>query len=486
MVTLSDEPRPGTGAATDAAGRWSISGTLCVQVRPTATRAGYGPVNGEPVQLISGTPLVDLKIALMPEGSIVGRVQNAGGDPIAHAYVDVKRASVHNGRRTMNGDVSARTDSEGNFRIGGLVPGSYIVCATSTDLTYPVGGGGASVYMEDCFPGPATAMEIRGREVRTSLTLRTAPALHVRGKISGLPLIPSTEIQMAQWPGDPLRDQTADEPPHLMTFLHNARTASDGSFDIAAVPPGVYRAEALVPDPRTANGMLLAETRVDVGATDVDNVTLPLNPFGSVNGKVRFEMLHPSATPAGAASPAFEMNAGLFEAGTGFDFTEDAEWDARHLSFTIPRVPPGQYLLDLSLKAAEGIRVKSATMNGQDVLTQPISVNGAAGPVEIVLSDDTSDVNVTVTDAGGNPVPGQVILIAGESQPTMIQTSPDGHATKHGVPAGEYKAWAFDDISNVPWAEDDWMTQNAGPAQKVTVTLGNTASVTLTRIVAPQ
>ena len=61
----------------------------------------------------------------------------------------------------------------------------------------------------------------------------------------------------------------------------------------------------------------------------------------------------------------------------------------------------------------------------------------------------------------------------------------DGHATRQSFPTGDYRAWAFDDLSNVPYAEDDWMTQNAGPGEKVTVTKAGTANVTLKQMVVP-
>jgi hypothetical protein len=60
-------------------------------------------------------------------------------------------------------------------------------------------------------------------------------------------------------------------------------------------------------------------------------------------------------------------------------------------------------------------------------------------------------------------------------------TGPDGHAIKHGVPPGEYRVWAFEDIENVPWAEEAWMSQNAGAGEKVSVTLGSVANVTAKR-----
>jgi len=95
MVALGGSRAPGIGSATDEEGRWSISGTTCAPVSPTATHAGFFKGGYQPsstsdgaqttqaeavtVPLTPGSPLRDLKIALMPEGSIAGRVQDANG-----------------------------------------------------------------------------------------------------------------------------------------------------------------------------------------------------------------------------------------------------------------------------------------------------------------------------------------------------------------------------------------------------------------------
>lgn len=110
MVVVSGDR--GTGSATDGKGKWSLKGLACGTIRLSATRAGFfkgsyratglaknDADEGDEVQLVSGSPVSDLKIALMPEGSITGRVQDANGDPVAGAEVVVLRAAVRDGRR---------------------------------------------------------------------------------------------------------------------------------------------------------------------------------------------------------------------------------------------------------------------------------------------------------------------------------------------------------------------------------------------------
>ena len=216
MVTLGGPVR--AGLATDAAGRWSISNTACGVRFPDATRPGFvrtssgtqGAAGRQKIELLSGSPLKDVKIVLTPEGLVSGTVLDANGDPVNAVELRILRVIVRAGRRMLanndigfdnpfNNDVNSdinvvpSVDPAGNFRVR-LVPGVYIVCANSPALSYPVGGGEALSYGESCYPGPvasglSNAMRVEaGREIRIAFTLTAVPGVHVRGRISGVPV----------------------------------------------------------------------------------------------------------------------------------------------------------------------------------------------------------------------------------------------------------------------------------------------------------
>jgi hypothetical protein len=159
MVILGDPANSTNGAASDATGKWTIANVPCVPASPSARKVGflehYYPVTQVP--LVSGSPLNDVKIRMMPEGVISGRVQDTNGEPVARADIRVLIVSVREGKRNLWARIGLSTDSQGNFRVDGLEPGSYSVCAASSRLTYPVGGGGANVFLEDCYPGTPSA-----------------------------------------------------------------------------------------------------------------------------------------------------------------------------------------------------------------------------------------------------------------------------------------------------------------------------------------
>ena len=494
MVTMGGPDA--VGSATDAQGRWSIANATCGTFYPQATRDGFiqnnqfGPLTASRsnniIQLTSGSPVNGIRISLMPGGVIAGTVRDSDGDPVDSARIQIMRTNVQNGKRVLNNQGGTATDAEGNFRIGGLVPGRYVVCAMSGRNTFPVGGGPPMVYRDSCFPGPPstatsnTSQIDAGREFRTALTLTPTRGVHIRGSISGLPS-PS--------PGGPANGPVANV--QLMRIQNGmgggagGRVMPDGTFDIAGIQPGSYMLRTNFPSNGPQQNGPSAQLQIEIGDSDVDNVVLAVQSPGSISGNVRFA-LSPTAAQTGT-NPM--VNVSLQPAVQGTPFygpNPQAQWDADHVSFSFAPVPAGQFRMNANVNG-QGTYVKSATLHGQDVLNTGFTVDGTAvGPIEVVVSDDVGGVDITVNDADGQPVTGQVLLLpASGGVRRIIGAGDDGHASNKFLPTGEYRAWAFDNANSVPFAEDDWLAQNTGTGEKITISTGGTANATLKRLASP-
>ena len=153
-ASVTPNSTDGSGASTDAEGKWKISKLTCGSVVFTAEKGGYiqnsygrspsvpagfGAV--KPVMLTSGSAAHGLKIELMQESVVTGKVLDDTGDPAAGAQVRAVLSVVQNGRRTTRNSGSGNTDGTGTYRMGGLTAGRYFFCATSRQVRYPVGGG---------------------------------------------------------------------------------------------------------------------------------------------------------------------------------------------------------------------------------------------------------------------------------------------------------------------------------------------------------
>jgi hypothetical protein len=463
------------------------------------------------VELASGSPATGVRIELMPEAIVSGTVLNSDGDPVAQAQIRLMRAMVVNGYRVLAGGQGGNTDQQGNFRIDHLQPGRFIACAGSASQIFPVGGGEPLVYPEECYPGPpeqgpSAAMPLEaGKEARISLTLRAQQAVHVRGVVQGAGGGRGNVNLMKVAGGE----QRPGVPPGMMMMgmASSARPGQlqrDGTFDIANVAPGNYIATARVPMQNggpggPGRGMApMATARITVGNSDVNGIQLTLQSPAAVNGTVRYDLADgpPAPQPQAAKQDQASQESGqmsgprvmlnLNPAQPGFGGAGQLKWDDNRVAFNWPEVQPGSYTLNARIVGLQSAYVKSATLRGQDVLSQPFPVDGPTGPIEVVVSDDAGTFQANVVDADGHPAAAGIVLKPATGRPLTGRAGDDGVATIPSVPSGEYSAWAFDNISQVPWNEDDWMAQHAGSPVHVTVSkTAAAAPVTLKRITAP-
>ncbi len=490
----------GSGTSTDAEGKWVISNINCGPVVFTAEKDGYiqsvygrpaasaagGAV--KPVVLASGSAAHNLKIELMPEAAIVGRVADDAGDPSAGAQVRIVRSMVQNGRRvTVSGAVTT-TDNNGNYRLGGLDAGRYFFCATSNRVRYPVGGGSPTMYGESCFPGPVTGasgtgLQVEGgQEVHADFTLSQVTGAHVRGTLVGAPQTqPAGAMTSGPNPPDPTAIVQMFRTDMNGTIAPGAiapQRVRNGMFDFPKVTPGSYILRASVPFER---GTLAADAFIEVGSTDLDGVSLVLQAGTTVSGTLKIEDVSMGGAHPETGQP---INVNLNSVGVSLG-TGRIQWDAEHRSFLIPEVLSGKYRINVSAPGA-GYYVKSLRLHEREIRNDGFTVSGPTGPIEIVVSNDSGTLQGTVTDTDGNPVASQIILQYGDGLVIVGRSMEDGAVKIQNVPAGSYKAWAFDDGRNVEYADDEWMRRNAGSGADVTITGGSTVQISLVRRVVSQ
>ena len=143
LVTLSPASLPTIDTEADAQGRYEFSGlapgeyvlwATAGEHRATYLRQAYG--DPAPMALLGGPPRstialgpghvrADVDIALARALGIEGRVLNPYDEPMAEVRVLVLRA---NGRPAPA--MPVYTDDRGEYRLFGLLPGRYRVCAT--------------------------------------------------------------------------------------------------------------------------------------------------------------------------------------------------------------------------------------------------------------------------------------------------------------------------------------------------------------------
>jgi hypothetical protein len=389
----------------------------------------------------------------MPQSVVLGKVADEQGDPVMNAQVSVLGTRVAGGRRTFQMTAATQTNDLGEFRIASLPAGRFIFCARGV----PANGNDVAEG-ETCYPGPveggaASAMELpAGRETRVDFTVRQVPAVRVRGTVTGMPKNQGAGITLQQ--RGPSRGPVNVRP---------ANITPDGHFEIRGVMPGSY---ILFSDYWEGSSRLTARVPVEVAAADVEGIAVHLEPGASIDGTIRVE----STTGKTLSNQSWPLNLRSSDPSIGGG---QPEWGKDRNTFTIPATAPGSYHLEGS--PPPPFYLKSAMLGGRDMTREEVPIGPAAGQIEVVISDDSGAVEGVVEDSARATI---MVIQEGRS-PRNLTTGPDGHFRIANLAPGDYRIYAWDDITQVEYADAEWMKRQGGRGQSVTVSPGQTASLKL-------
>ncbi len=451
------------GAASDNSGHWSVSGVACGRAGLTATRVGFLPyISRTPLDLFPGAPAHDVKIELVPQSVIYGKVLDDQGDPLMGAMVSILLSRVVEGRAVVQPAAGGNpTNDLGEYRIPALLRGKYIVCARLAQQGSPTRPAAQTMTGDLCYPGPvdgSSTLDLPpGREMNVDFTLTGVPAVHVRGTVSGLPEGRGIGIRLVR---SGMAEGLGESIPGAVR---------EGKFDILA-PPGSYM---LLADYFETGRHLSARVPVEVGTSDVNDVAVPLESGFTAEGTVRVE----SASSQGSLARPFAIRLRPSEPLNG---AGQLRWDAGGSAFSLTDLLPGNYRLEVL--PPPPYYVKSVTLAGQDISTGEFSLSQGAGPIAIVLRDDGGSIEGDSVNADGQPAPGGIMALRNGN--TIMAQSGAGHFKLENLAPGDYTVYAWADSSVVEYANPEWMRHYSGVA--VTVTAGQTSQVKVTQQTVPE
>jgi hypothetical protein len=439
---------------TDSQGRYFFGGLPAGSYSPRASKSGYTASTAaapRAVAVVDGQHIIDLDVRLAKLATLSGTLRDDAGDPVAATDVLAFRRSIANGRPSFQivraagaGDGAARSDDRGAYRITGLVPGDYIVCACSRDpipldpsllttlaadplkLLSAAGRAlsqGASAAELDStlrtfpptfFPSSATVSGASRVPVKSGddvasidIALSAVPATRVSGVITGgvSPMM-SGQIRLV-----PLADS---DDGNAITQMTPMVVQPDGRFDFANVPPGQYvlrvghpvtsaregvpTGDALVfagaagaAPPQTGPGaeidyMAYAAQPVAVGTDGAHDVVVPLRKGVPLSGRVSFDGTASPPAPAAVNSMLVLLQT------LAIDYTKAATRDQTVVNpdgtFRFTRgILPGRYFFNSTLVAGWN-SVKSISLHGADITDLPIEISDTdPGELSIVFTN---------------------------------------------------------------------------------------------------
>jgi hypothetical protein len=299
--------------------------------------------------------------------------------------------------------------------------------------------------------------EMRGIDIR----LLKARFHRVAGTVAGLPAVVAA-AEAANAKGKAKAGNNGFVPGVLLTLTSRSgqggrqpgtQVSVDGSFEFGAAPAGSYYIVAQAPGP--AQQRVTARVPVDVGNGDVNNVAVRLQPPLALSGKVTIDSTQPNVrmgslrltfTPT---EPGLGNQGGNGQAQLADDGTFQATLAADVYMVEGGGLPDGYYL-------------KSVRLAGREMPDATLDLNYGGGQIDVVLAPTAGDVTGIVQNSHGDPatsVQVTAVPVSGSLRRDMnklVTTDASGNFTLHGLPPGEYKIFAWEEVETNAWMDRDY------------------------------
>jgi hypothetical protein len=479
-----------------ADGRYTLAGLPAGSYTVSVTRTGYAPqtwgqgrsLSGTPIGLGSGQQLPAIDFALVQGATIVGRVMDEDGSPLAGADVEALVNRFEGGADALFSAATAQTDDRGEFRLFGLAPGRYFVSAADPAFKNVSTPNGVQHYSPTYYPGVALADQARvvviagpSDSPRIEFRLKLVPPANVSGQLvtaDGRQLL-SAVIILRPVEGEGVVVAPPEQP----------SIQPDGRFTLDGVPPGRYQIRARG-QTDGSGAALFGALSVEVAGEDVAGLKLTLRPGAVLEGSLAVE------SQRGSKAPDFTTLRvrAPFVDGTSFgdSLTGVIEPDG---SFALRGIMKGPHQI-----VVDGLRapwvLKSVVYQGSNITDTPIEAaeKQSFRGVRVTITDAASEVTGTVTNARRAPVADAGVLVFARvplfwmrtnRRMRVAYTDPAGRFSVTGLPAGEYVAVAAPAVDESDLGRRDRLEAWASVATPFRLATDQSTAEVQLQIVAP-
>jgi len=475
-------------------------------------------VRGLTLTARAGEALKDLSLPMAPPGSVSGRIRDRDGEPVGQAQVQALRTFYREGQRMMTIVQSVQTNDFGEYRLFWLAPGEYYITAKPVDTggriapmyirrpeeqfihdetsapvihrrVLPSGEIREEIYEPTYFPGTSDFGTAKGVAVRSGDELRgmdislvaAVPARRIRGVVidgaTGQPVA-----------GAGVRAITRKPTPNVT--IPNAVADPKGQFEITGASPGSYDLFAYGGGtnvlPTGAVGLLF----IEVGALDLQNLTISLPQAFDLRGRFILEgksdldltrlrvNIRRDPEIFGMPLPQAQTRAG----------EPDRSVPKPDGSFTLTGLGPGDFRTGVfymgmttnggSINLPTGTYLKSLRLGTRDVLAEGLHLESRP-PEELEVTIGTSNAGVTgsVVTIKNEAVPNSVVVLVPDPLRRYrsdlyraVASDTSGRFEFKGVPPGDYKLFAWDDVQSGVWLDPEFLKgyESLGTPMRIT------------------
>jgi len=444
----------------------------------TAWKSGYAETRvgarapWEPASVLAvepGRTLEPVELRLPKGASITGRVLDDAGDPLADMQVTVGRAVPVNGRLQFRSlGLTATTDDRGEYRIGGLSSGSFVVnafgwAAPAAPLTRSrLAARPFSIfYPHTPFLGQARPVTLRPGEDLTAIDVVYTPETMVMPTVSGRVIDPRGLGSRAS-----ILAASAADGIGAATRSIGGGVQPTGEFQFP-LPPGDYVLTAQAGD-------MMATIPLTVDRADVSGLEFVLVKSARLMGRLIFDGTSPR--PANAAVMAVTQGVGNPMSMRGPSAVRS------NGAFVLSDVIG---VCELQVFGTPGWHVKAIRAAGRDLLDVPIEFKGGEElrDVEIVLTDRTAELGGVIT---GLPAGANVSVLVFPDDPRQtahrarrVRADQNGRFLAADLMPGTYLAALAADVDDGQWPTTAYLNRFRPTAQHVTLGDGEQKNISL-------
>jgi protocatechuate 3,4-dioxygenase beta subunit len=456
----------------------------------TATSRAQATLTLQPGQSLSG-----LVFKMQAAGVIAGKIVDIDGDPMAGASVSAAMTGTVARGAERDRMSYAATNDLGEYRIGNLRPGKYLISATPSQRApvVHVGEKGKAkeqlTYAVTYYPGSvdksrAIAVEVHaGSEASANFGVLMTHLYRVSGTVVGVPSGAMVRVFLTSKGGG----ADMDGPGEL----------SEGNrFEYQNVLPGTYLATLFIFKGMLSGGqpdmqVLRLKPSIEVDKNDVEGVQLQAEPGGQIRGMFRLDtgekfdwtQLRVSLLPI--EEDASEMLSGMAVAATTYSRASASPMVNSDGAFEIKNVPGGNYQLVVGANSDQmrDYYTKSVVLSGRDVADSGFGLNGDVY-LDVVVSAKGATIEGNVVDSKGQPVPYVTVAVVPNlehrARPDSYQqegTDEHGHFIVRGLNPGSYVVLAFEELQE-DIRQPEFLKTYSGKGEKVEIEEGTRKSVT--------
>jgi Carboxypeptidase regulatory-like domain len=508
-------------ATTDATGKFTIQRLEPGQYRVNANHTGYlnmqynarrpdGP--GTVLELGRAQKMTGVNFRLTPHGVIAGHMLDEDGDPLQGVQVQLMRAVYNRGRKTLQQFNGNNTNDLGEYRIAGIQPGKYYMCATYRgrgmfidvmNMNLDVNGQRPQQedYTTTCYPGvtditAASPLDMKpGQQLQgINLKLTKIHTVGVRGTVTNntAPPPPPPDPNLPGRGGIRVNVNVQLEPRNSLgsngMMQQGTNVRPDGSFEFQSVAPGSYTLIAMSNGNGGPNGNSrhAVSVPIDVGSAGLDGVNIAINPGVSVAGHIRID------GETTDQIPNFQVRLNPWSNNFFGQVPQPSKVDAQN-NFHLDDINPEHY--EVVVNPMPGtFYIKSIRNGNTEVLTSGLDLTqGGGANLDVIIGTNAP----TISGVVQNPSTQQpaiavtVVLIPQEKERRetslfyrQSNSDQNGAFTIGRVPPGEYRIYAFEDVESGSWYDADFMKPIESKGTPVSVKEGNPVTIQVTMIPA--